>query len=316
MTTGKHTIKGWSKIQALVALSSGESELYVSLKAATETLGLMSMLKDLNWKVIGHVYRDASAALGIIDRTRLGKTRHIDTSLQWIQQTAAERHLKFSNVLGKNNSADLYTKYLDVNKINTHVKAFNYYTEKNGRADDAPKLHLASRSWMQCTGTEPPDWEWLQFIIGLRNKWMKLPKGDVNAVAPTRRVTGLGPWVLWGHNWPVQGSNGLIAAQLSQPRGSTLTFQLYIGVPWVHALRHGSAMHPRGRHSREGRIPWSHGKSHNRAREHQPHNTTNALHNHLGTTIGTTKPSGRYLICWAPRWSTNVQNQRDENDVK
>ena len=38
---GKHTIKGWSEIQALVALSSGESELYASLKAAAETLGLM-----------------------------------------------------------------------------------------------------------------------------------------------------------------------------------------------------------------------------------------------------------------------------------
>ena len=100
ITVGKHTIKGWSKTQALVALSSGESELYASLKAAAETLGLMSMLKDSNWKMAGQVYGDASAALGIIHRTGLGKTRHIDTSLLWIQQTAAERQLKFGKVFG------------------------------------------------------------------------------------------------------------------------------------------------------------------------------------------------------------------------
>ena len=102
-------------------MSSGKSELYATLKAAAETLGFRSMLKDLNWKVAGQVYGDASAALGIINRTGLGKTRHIDTSLPCIQQTAAERHLKFSKVLGKNNPADLYTKYIDVNTINAHI---------------------------------------------------------------------------------------------------------------------------------------------------------------------------------------------------
>ena len=127
---GAHTIKGWSKTQSLVALSSGESELYATLKAAAETLGVMSMMKDLNWKVTGQIYGDASVALGVINRTGLGKTRHIDTSLLWIQQIAAERHFKFNTVLGKNNPADLYTKYLDSNTIDVHVKALNFYTAK------------------------------------------------------------------------------------------------------------------------------------------------------------------------------------------
>ena len=89
-----------------------------------------------------------------------------------------------------------------------------------------------------------------------------------------RRLTGSGPRVLWGSTQQVQGFNGSNAAQPDCPQGSTLTFQLYAGVPWVHGLRHGVTMHPRGRHLREGRIPWSHGKSHNLAREQQPQ------HNH------------------------------------
>ena len=82
---GAHVIKGWSKTQSLIAFSSGESELYATLRAAAEALGLMSMMKDLGYNVKGEIWSDASAALGIIHRTGLGKTRHIDTSLLWIQ---------------------------------------------------------------------------------------------------------------------------------------------------------------------------------------------------------------------------------------
>ena len=134
-------LKGWSKTQSLVALSSGESELYATLKVAAETLGLISMMRDLGWKVSGEVWGDASAALGITNRRGLGKTRHIDTGLLWIQQTAAERELKFNKVLGKINPADPYTKYLDANTVERHTTTLAYkFTQ--GRAKEAPKLHV------------------------------------------------------------------------------------------------------------------------------------------------------------------------------
>ena len=77
---GTHAIKAWSKSQSLIALSSGESELYATLKASAEGLGLQSICKDLNLHMRGEVWGDASAALGIINRKGLGKTRHIDTT--------------------------------------------------------------------------------------------------------------------------------------------------------------------------------------------------------------------------------------------
>ena len=46
---GRHTLKGWSKTQFLIALSSGEFELYASLKASAEALGLVSLLQDLGY---------------------------------------------------------------------------------------------------------------------------------------------------------------------------------------------------------------------------------------------------------------------------
>ena len=85
-TLGRHTLKGWSKTQSLIALSSGESELYAALKASAEALGITALLKDAGYNVKGEVWGDATAALGIINRRGLGKTRHIDIGLLWIQQ--------------------------------------------------------------------------------------------------------------------------------------------------------------------------------------------------------------------------------------
>ena len=142
---GTHSIKGWSKTQVLIALSSGESELYASPKVAAETLGILSMLKDLRWKMHGEVYGDANAALGIINRNGFGKYRHIDTGLLWIQQVAADKRLKFGKAFGTNNPADLFTKYLD-EKTRLHHTTNLGYRVTEGRPDDAPQLQTISIS--------------------------------------------------------------------------------------------------------------------------------------------------------------------------
>ena len=141
---GKHTLTGWSKTRALVSLSSGESELYAALKASAEALGLIALLTDLGYTVKEEIWGDASAALGIIHRRGLGKTRHIDTGLFWIQQTVAENRLKYFKVLGKDNPADLYTKSLDVATSDTHVGRLEY-TFIKGRSTEAPELYLISK---------------------------------------------------------------------------------------------------------------------------------------------------------------------------
>lgn len=51
ITAGSHTIKSLSAIHAFIALSSGESELYVALKAAAETLGMVAIFDDLGWSL-------------------------------------------------------------------------------------------------------------------------------------------------------------------------------------------------------------------------------------------------------------------------
>eukprot|EP00973_Karenia_brevis_P063752 8862914-Karenia_brevis.AAC.1 len=60
------------------------------MKATAEGLGIAAALKDFGEETC-RVYADASAALGIISRTGLGKVRHIDTAYLWIQEASAKR---------------------------------------------------------------------------------------------------------------------------------------------------------------------------------------------------------------------------------
>ena len=80
---GSHCLKGWSKTQATRALSSAEAELCSTVKTAAETIGIVSIFQDFNTIVNGCVLCDASAAVGIVRRKGVGKTRQKDTGLLW-----------------------------------------------------------------------------------------------------------------------------------------------------------------------------------------------------------------------------------------
>ena len=165
VTLGQHIFKGWSKTQSLIALSSGESEFYAALKASAETLGLVSLLKDLGYNVSGEVWGDASAALGIINRRGLGTTRHIETGLLWIQQTAAEQRIKYGKILGKENPADLYTESLDSTTSNLHTNKLGY-SFITGRSAEAPQLHSMTQSWDEyCHGETWELCDWVQTFL-------------------------------------------------------------------------------------------------------------------------------------------------------
>ena len=87
-----HVIKTWSSTQQTIALSSGEAELYAMTKAASQVLGTISMLKDFGIITQGQVRSDATAAIGIVHREGLGRTRHIRVQYLWMQEKIAENN--------------------------------------------------------------------------------------------------------------------------------------------------------------------------------------------------------------------------------
>ena len=109
---GTHFIKAWSKTQATRALSSAEAELHAVVKATSEGIGIKNIMKDFGRNMVVCILIDASAALGIVRRKGVGRVRHLDTDLLWVQDTSESKEVKYSKIEGSRNPADLLTKYL------------------------------------------------------------------------------------------------------------------------------------------------------------------------------------------------------------
>ena len=118
---GRHMIKSWSSSQPVVALSSGEAELYALVKAATQAKGLTSLLWDYGQEVDTTVHTDSTAALGIVHRKGLGKTRHIEVQYVWVQEKVHKNEISVQKIGTKYNPADMLTKGLKRELLDEHV---------------------------------------------------------------------------------------------------------------------------------------------------------------------------------------------------
>ena len=112
MIIGRRFIKGWSRTQGSITLSSAEAELVAMVKTAAEVIGILGMMKDWDHSGRAVVLADSSAALGIADRRGSGKLRHIKIGLLWIQEKQHEKELECKKIKGEDNPADLMTKYV------------------------------------------------------------------------------------------------------------------------------------------------------------------------------------------------------------
>ena len=136
MFSGKHLIKSWSSTQQVMALSSGEAELYGMLEGATQTI---SMMADFGEKVVAIVCSDASAAIDIAHRQGLGKTRHIEVQYLWIQREVKEGKLTVKKVGINNNPAELLTKAMNGEKMMKYMAEMGFDID-NSRASTDPTL--------------------------------------------------------------------------------------------------------------------------------------------------------------------------------
>ena len=139
MFSGQNSIKLWSSTQQVMALSSGEAELFGMLKGATQTKGLISMMADFGEKVAAAVCCDASAAIGIAHRQGFGKTRHMEVQYVWIQHEAKEGKLTVKKVGTNNNPADLLTKKMCGEKVMKYIAEMGFDIDRS-RANTAPLL--------------------------------------------------------------------------------------------------------------------------------------------------------------------------------
>ena len=142
---GGHLIKAWSKTQAIIAKSSAESELYAMVKGTCEGLGVCTLLKDFGeTNPQARLHIDASAAKGIVERKGLGKVRHIDVDVLWLQEQEARRLVPLYKCLGTDNVADMMTKHIPAATID-HYSSSLAVEYPAGRSEIAQKLHVVEK---------------------------------------------------------------------------------------------------------------------------------------------------------------------------
>ena len=136
---GDHVVKSWSSTQSIIALSTGEAELYAINRSAATALGLQSLLVDLGVQLDIRIFTDATTGKSIATRRGLGKVRHISVNELWIQEKVSTGIITIFKIKNKFNPADLLTKHLSKDEIAHIVDALGHqFTE--GRNSEAPEL--------------------------------------------------------------------------------------------------------------------------------------------------------------------------------
>ena len=119
-------VKAWSKTMGVLALSSGEPEPAAVVRAATEGLGLQSILSDFD--LCGHVAikSDATDAIGTVHRLGWATVRHLAVGDVWIQHRVCSGKIRVSKMSGMENPSDAQTKYLGPEPLLHRTKACNW----------------------------------------------------------------------------------------------------------------------------------------------------------------------------------------------
>ena len=112
-----------SKRQKSIALSSCEAETIAATSILSEAVFLSMLERILGVKPKLVIGSDSSSSRQLIAREGLGKARHLDVDLLWIQKI---KGLVIKAIKGKDNPADLGTKSLSRDKIRKYMVTIGY----------------------------------------------------------------------------------------------------------------------------------------------------------------------------------------------
>ena len=120
LKVGKHILRSWSSTQSTVATSSGEAELIAMFEGACRGCGVQAIMFEMGLLPCLSVLRvctDSSVAKSFVATRGVGKMRHIEVKLLWLQEQVQRQRLKVGKVSGTANIADTLTKYHSTAKL-------------------------------------------------------------------------------------------------------------------------------------------------------------------------------------------------------
>ena len=97
----------------MIALSSGEAELYASVTGMSRFVGLFNLARELRgdaWGKLSHSV-DASACKSLIMKKGVGGIKHVEAKNLWIQEAVAKKKIAVHNIPRASNVADALASY-------------------------------------------------------------------------------------------------------------------------------------------------------------------------------------------------------------
>ena len=121
-----------------------ESETIAAVSIMSEGI----FIKKLIERITGiepevRLYIDSSSSRQLISRKGLGKARHLDVNLLWIQKM---KNVIVKPIKGTENPADLGTKALSRDKIRRYMKALGYKGEFVEEEEPQPRKTAQTKS--------------------------------------------------------------------------------------------------------------------------------------------------------------------------
>jgi hypothetical protein len=128
-----------------------------------------------------------------LERQGVGRVRHLDIGVLWLQEQQLRRVVELTKVLGTSNPADLMTKHLAQESLNQYVEMLRYEF-RQGRSSTTARLHTTRKSAQPeahaiSSVGEPPEAKQWRCIRG--GHWQSISKGARAYRSP--RAAGI-PW--------------------------------------------------------------------------------------------------------------------------
>jgi hypothetical protein len=120
LKVGRHVLRTWASTQPTTATSSGEAELIAMYEGATRGLGMKAVMKEGGFaprlRMI-RIWTDSSVAKSFVATRGLGRMRHLEVKLLFLQECVQKGRLNVGKVNGATNVADVLTKYLGKDRL-------------------------------------------------------------------------------------------------------------------------------------------------------------------------------------------------------
>ena len=120
LKVGRHVLRTWASTQPTTATSSGEAQLMAMYEGAARGLGMKAVMHTCGFapqlRMI-RIWTDSSVAKSFVATRGLGKMRHLEVKLLFLQECVQKGRLNVGKVHGATNVADVLTKYLGIDRL-------------------------------------------------------------------------------------------------------------------------------------------------------------------------------------------------------